>query len=443
MTACKGTPAQGLWGATLGFFFGFASVALFGPTAFRLQDAMHLSPLLVGLLVAAPSLSGSLLRIPFAAWVDVTGGRRPFLVLLCLSLLGMAGLWLLIATRYPAGMTPGLYPLLFVLGLLCGCGIATFTVGISQVAYWFPQSRQGWALGVYAGLGNLAPGLFSMLLPMALGALGLAGSYLVWLVFLALGTALYFLLGRNSFFFQLREQGLARAEAVSRARAMGQELFPAASLAESLGRSARNWKTWALVFLYFCTFGGFIGLTAWFPIYWHGYFGLGAVAAGLLTAAYSLLTSGIRVAGGVVADRVGGERTALLALLVTLGGAAGLVLSHHPGLSFAAALVMALGMGVNNAAVFKLAPQEVPEAVGGAAGWIGGLGAFGGFVLPPVLGALVRLWGNAGYARGFLAFAGLSVLGLGVAALLGRRRTPQPAQATPSEAPSRSFEPAS
>jgi len=32
---------------------------------------------------------------------------------------------------------------------------------------------------------------------------------------------------------------------------------------------------------------------------------------------------------------------------------------------------MALGMGVNNAAVFKLAPQEVPEAVGGAAGFAG------------------------------------------------------------------------
>ena len=32
-TPLKGTPVQGLTGATLGFFVGFAAVALFGPTA--------------------------------------------------------------------------------------------------------------------------------------------------------------------------------------------------------------------------------------------------------------------------------------------------------------------------------------------------------------------------------------------------------------------------
>ncbi len=64
-------------GATVGFFFGFAAVSLFAPTADRFDDVMQLSPVLVGLLVAAPSLSGSLLRIPFSAWVDTTGGRKP------------------------------------------------------------------------------------------------------------------------------------------------------------------------------------------------------------------------------------------------------------------------------------------------------------------------------------------------------------------------------
>jgi MFS transporter, NNP family, nitrate/nitrite transporter len=82
MKELKGTPMQGLFGATLGFFIAFASVALFGPTAGRFQEVMHLSPLAVGFLVAMPSLSGSLLRIPFSAWVDTNGGRKPFLVLL-------------------------------------------------------------------------------------------------------------------------------------------------------------------------------------------------------------------------------------------------------------------------------------------------------------------------------------------------------------------------
>src|ERR1035437_4925042 len=84
MATLKGTPAQGLFGATLGFFIGFAAVALFGPTAQRFQQAMNLSPVAVGFLIAMPALSGSLLRIPFSAWVDISGGRKPFLTLLSL-----------------------------------------------------------------------------------------------------------------------------------------------------------------------------------------------------------------------------------------------------------------------------------------------------------------------------------------------------------------------
>jgi len=68
----RGSPNQSLWAATLGFFAGFAAVALFGSTAGRFQEVMHLSPVMVGFLVSAPALSGSLLRIPFSAWVDTT-----------------------------------------------------------------------------------------------------------------------------------------------------------------------------------------------------------------------------------------------------------------------------------------------------------------------------------------------------------------------------------
>jgi NNP family nitrate/nitrite transporter-like MFS transporter len=156
MTALNGTPRLGLVGATLGFFVGFAAVALFGPMAQKLQAGMGLSPVLLGFAVAAPLLSGSLLRIPFSAWVDTIGGRKPFLVLLSLSTLGMAGLLLMFKATSGA-LSTGCYPLLLLFGVLSGCGIATFSVGIGQVSYWFPQAEQGFALGTYAGLGNLAP----------------------------------------------------------------------------------------------------------------------------------------------------------------------------------------------------------------------------------------------------------------------------------------------
>lgn len=426
MDRVKGNSSQGLFGATLGFFIGFAAVSLFGPTAHKFKDVMHLSPVLVGLLVAVPALSGSLLRIPFSAWVDTTGGRKPFLILLSLSIAGMLGLFLVVYLLYPNHLTSSLYPMLLFLGVLSGCGIATFSVGISQVSYWYPQSRQGWALGMYGGIGNIAPGLFSFLLPVALATWGLAGSYLAWLVFLVVGTGLYYLWGRNAWYFQLVAQKINANTAKQIAREeYGQEIFPAGSLTDSLVLSAKAWKTWCLVAIYFTTFGGFIALTAWLPTYWTSYFSAAAVTAGLLTALYSILTSVIRVVGGSVSDRLGGENTALLALCMMLVGGVLMTTSHSFGLSMFGEIVMALGMGAGNAAVFKLVPQNVPQAVGGAAGWVGGLGAFGGFAIPPIMGEFVRSQGSAGYALGFIVFIGLALISLTMAYTLKRAHATQ------------------
>ncbi len=410
----EGTPSQGLWGATLGFFVGFAAVALFGPTAGRFREVMDLSPVAVGFLVAMPALSGSLLRVPFAAWVDTTGGRKPFLVLLGASLAGMAGLAAVVGLLYPDRLTPAIYPLLLVLAVLCGCGIATFSVGIGQVSYWFPQRRQGKALAIFAGVGNLAPGIFSFLIPVALASMGLAGSYLAWLAFLAVGTVGYAFLGRNAPYFQLVRAGTAPAEARREATAVGQELFPAGSLKESLRVSAGVWRTWALVVVYFTTFGGFIALTAWLPTYWSQFFGLPVVVAGAFTAIYSILTSAIRIVGGILADRLqeGGENTGILALLIMLAGALVMTVAREYQLALPGVILLAVGMGVTNAAVFKIVPQAVPRAVGGAAGWVGGLGAFGGFAIPPMLGFAVRDLGEPGYAIGFIVFVFLALLSL-------------------------------
>ncbi len=429
-----GTPNQGLWAATMAFFVGFAAVALFGPMASRFQDVMHLSPLQVGFLVAAPALSGSLLRIPFSAWVDTTGGRKPFLVLLGLSIVGMFGLFLVIYFFYPDHLFAGIYPLLLFLGVLCGCGIATFSVGISQVSYWFPQARQGRALAIFAGIGNLAPGIFSFLLPAALVTVGLGGSYLAWLLLLVAGTLFYWLFGRNAWYFQLRTKGTSEDEAQREAKKHGQVLFPAAGFKETLRTSAQVWRTWALVWLYFTTFGGFIALTAWLPTYWHSYFGVGMVTAGVLTAIYSILTSAIRIVGGVLSDLLqqGGENTAILALLIMLMGALVMTSTTQFELAVPGEILLAIGMGVCNAAVFKMVPRAVPQAVGGAAGWVGGMGALGGFVIPPVMGFAVHNLGPRGYPIGFVTFIFLALFSLSMAWVLKYTRDQQPSADTPA-----------
>lgn len=412
MITVKGNSSQGLWGATLGFFIGLAAVSLFGPTASKFKDIMNLTPVMVGFLVAMPSLSGSLLRIPFSAWVDTTGGRKPFLILLFLSIVGMLSLTVVVGALYPDKLNISHYPLLLFLGLLSGCGIATFSVGISQVSYWFPQKKQGRALGIYAGVGNVSPGLFSFLLPVALKEFGLQGSYVAWVIFLCVGTIIYFFIGRNAWYFQLLEKGLSKDQARKEAAVVGEEIFPAGTFMDSLSISARISKTWLLVIMYFSSFGGFIALTAWLPTYWKSLFGVTIISAGLLTALYSISTSVIRIAGGYISDKFGGEKTTVIAFSLMLFGAILMTMSGSFYFSIFAEIVLASGMGIANAAIFKIVPQAVPKAVGGAAGWIGGLGALGGFVIPPLMGLFVKSYDMAGYSKGFVVYVALAVVSL-------------------------------
>jgi NNP family nitrate/nitrite transporter-like MFS transporter len=309
--------------------------------------------------------------------------------------------------------------------ILSGCGIATFSVGIGQTSYWFPRNKQGMALGTFGGLGNLAPGIFSLVLPIFLTYYGFISAYFAWFLFLLLGTILYGLIGVNAYYFQFRKAGLSDAESREKAQEHGQEIFPIGGVKDSLINSAKIKNTWALVVLYFTTFGGFIALTAWFPTYWSEFQSFTPVKAGLFTAIFSILASAIRVPGGSIADKFGGEKVVLLSMAAILIATVILSFANTISLSVIAVLLLAVGMGISNAAVFKLVPVYIPKAVGGAAGWIGGLGAFGGFALPPIMGTIAGRYGEIGYARGFIVFVVLSAINLIIIYVLLKNKAKQ------------------
>jgi MFS transporter, NNP family, nitrate/nitrite transporter len=409
----SGTPALGLTMGTWGFFVGFAAVALYGPAAKYFQDQMHLGGLTLGLLVAAPQLTGALLRIPFGAWVDRVGGRLPMLTLFALSLVGMWGLVFILLTVKT--LTVAAYPIVIMFGFLSGCGVASFSVGIPQVSYWFAQSRQGTALGAYGGIGNLAPGLFTLLLPYAIAMWGLAGSYFAWFTFLLIGAAIYAWLARDAYFFQLRQQGFDSVTSRKIAAEKGQQLFPNERVWQAVITAAEEPRTWGLVALYFVSFGGFLALTAWFPIYWVNLHHMDVKTAAVLGGlGFSLLAAIVRVFGGMISERIGGELTSILSFFGVLAGALMLTFVTDFSTALAGELLIAVGMGVGNAAVFKMVPKYVPAAVGGAAGIVGGLGALGGFIIPPFLGAVVDALGTPGYTGGFFAYVVLAVMAIGV-----------------------------
>jgi NNP family nitrate/nitrite transporter-like MFS transporter len=415
----RSSPRAALFWTTMAFFGGFAGVSAFGPIVSQLKAGLGLSPMMMGLLAASPALSGSLLRIPFGAVVDRTGGKRPVLVLLVLAAVGIAGMTAMF--RFFPDPRPSHYGVFLLCGVLCGCGIAVFSVGVPTVSYWYPQKRQGTALALYAGLGNLAPGMFALLLPALVTSLGFSLSYVIWL---AAAVALIAALGwrmRDAPYFQYREMGI-EIDPDALLHACGQELLPSGNAMASLRKAAGDGRTWILTGLYFVSFGGFIALTVWYPTYWAENFSLSLVKAGGLTSLYALGASLLRVLGGYGADRWGGERVTLVSFVLA-GVGAGLTMAAGASLAVALAgqMLLAVGMGFANAAVFNLVPKYTPQAVGGAAGIVGGLGAFGGFVIPLLLGLFVKYDSAAGYARGFGVFLAFSILAVGGIGLLLRQ----------------------
>ncbi len=395
----RGTAFRALSTSTFAFFIGFAAVTLFSP----LVHTLSLTPTQVGLLLSISSLTGSLLRIPFAAMVDSIGGKIPTIILLSIASVGMGGITFMLSSGIDT------FSLLLLFGAFAGTGIATFAVGIAQISYWHPQNIQGHALGLFAGIGGLAPGIVVYLITNYLmQQVALQTIYLLWTITLVVGTIIYAIFAKNASFFQLKKQGHSISEAQERARKeYKQELFPRGNAMQSLLSSIKKRYTWVLIFAYFFSFGGYLALSNWFSEFFHSFHHMSIAVAGALSALYSVGASLSRAFGGKFSDIIGGRKACLLAFAVSALGSLLLASNGNFVFHLIGLVCMMLGMGFANAAIFKMLPTLLPDAIGAAAGLVGGLGAFGGFVLPNILSQFLNATSannGLGYLHGFYLF---------------------------------------
>ncbi|MDG5760616.1 MFS transporter [Natronococcus sp. A-GB1] len=183
-----------------------------------------------------------------------------------------------------------------------------------------------------------------------------------------------------------------------------------------------------LVFLYTVSYGGgFTALTTWYPTYWNLFHGMTLSMAGLFAGVFVVYGSLVRIPGGSLSDRFGGENVAAVSFAVMVIGAGIATVSQAVIPAFVGMMVLGTGMGVANAAVFELVPKYVPDAVGGASGWIGGIGGAGTLLVLPILGVFVDIYGEIGYAWGFIVIVALSSICVGVSVLL-KLFGPEPAE---------------
>ncbi|MGE8227152.1 MAG: nitrate/nitrite transporter, partial [Stenotrophomonas sp.] len=122
-------------------------------------------------LVALPSLSGATLRIFYSFVIPIFGGRR-WTALSTASLL-LPTLWLGFAVQNPA--TP--YWVFVLIAILCGFGGANFSSSMSNISFFYPKQRQGMALGLNAGLGNVGVSVSQAVVPLVIsvGVFGAMG----------------------------------------------------------------------------------------------------------------------------------------------------------------------------------------------------------------------------------------------------------------------------
>ncbi len=353
-------------------------------------------------LISLPSLVGATLRFPYTFMVAIFGGRNWTIV--------SAGLLLIPATLLGFAVsnpdTP--FGVLLLIAALGGVGGGNFASSMANITYFFPQKEKGWALGLNAAGGNLGTSVAQFAVPIvvtigAAGALNIALAGWMWIPFILLA-----MWGAWRYMDNLSS---AKADFAGSAAAL------------------REPHLWLMAVLYIGTFGSFIGFASVFPKLIADQFplfstiqvGQAAVSLAFLGA---LVGSLARPYGGRLADRFGGARVTIAALLTMAAGALALVLVLPLGsfwVFLGCFLVLFAAAGVGNGSTYRMIPSifaaralakgaiaGTPEALAmqrkaaAALGIISAIGAYGGFLVPQVLNASQLATG--GYVAAFSGF---------------------------------------
>ncbi|WP_157264959.1 MFS transporter [Paenibacillus oryzisoli] len=351
--------------STLAMMASFVIWGVFSPIAGQIQELFQLSTIQKSLLIAAPVLLGSILRIPMGIYTDRFGGKRVF---------AMTMLFLTIPLLL-AGFVHT-YWMLLICALFIGMAGTTFAISLTYVSRWFPPERQGLVLGL-AGLGNLGGAVASFSLPFVFNQYGFQWVFWSLAIMIVLVTAIFWI---------------------------GTKDLPSPSQKKTFKQSMvvlKDQSTWYLSLFYFLTFGGFVAFGAYLPTFLKDLFHVSATDAGLKTAGFVVIATLIRPLGGYLADRIGSRSVLAVVFTGMIITSLALAGSMHQFTSFSiCCLVAATLLGIGNGAVFKMVPEVSSGNTGAVTGIVGAAGGLGGFFPPIVLGIVKDLSGA--YTLGFV-----------------------------------------
>ena len=356
-------------------FAVFGSVSAMMPV---LKKQFHLAPVQASVAMAIPVLLGSLGRIPLGLLADRIGGRKVFTWTMIVS----------VAAALLMGQVET-YSQLLLFGFFTGIALASFSVGVAFVSGWYPPEKQGFALGVY-GAGNVGQSLAAFGAPLVFAYAGFRNTFWSFAALLAVWCVLFIVFAKD-------------APRTAPPKSFIQMVQP---LSEKM--------SWVLSFFYFLTFGGFVAMSIYLPMFLTELFKLTPQDAGFRTAGFVLLATLMRPVGGWLSDKVGGMT--ILRWIFPFVAAMALLMTLQTMVPFTiGALGMAAAIGLGNGAVFKLVPQYFPQSVGAVTGLVGAMGGLGGFFPPLALGIIRQQTGS--FLWGFVLLAAFALLCLAVVKL--------------------------
>ncbi|EEA3111040.1 NarK family nitrate/nitrite MFS transporter [Salmonella enterica] len=414
----KGIARRNLWISVSCLLLAFCVWMLFSAVAVNLNKiGFNFTTDQLFLLTALPSLSGAILRVPYSFMVPLFGGRKWTVLSTVILIIPCA--WLGFAVQNPA--TP--FGVFMLIALLCGFAGANFASSMGNISFFFPKARQGSALGINGGLGNLGVSVMQLIAPLVIflpiftflgvrgvpqpdgSLLALTNAAWIWVPLLAVATL--------AAWFGMNDIGSSKASVVSQLPVL------------------KRLHLWLLSLLYLATFGSFIGFSAGFAMLAKTQF----PDVNILQLAFfgPFIGALARSAGGVISDKFGGVRVTLINFIFMALFTALLFLTL-PGSgagSFSAFYLVFMGLfltaGLGSGSTFQMiavifrqitlynvklrggsdeqAQREAVTDTAAALGFISAIGAVGGFFIPKAFGTSLALTGSpVGAMKIFLLF---------------------------------------
>jgi MFS transporter, NNP family, nitrate/nitrite transporter len=378
---------------------GFSVWLIWSIVATKLPQAgFHYSTDELFQLVALPGLIGSLMRFPYTFAVTTFGGRN--WTIFSAAVLFIPTLSLAYFVSHPE--TP--FWLMLLVCSTAGLGGGNFASSMANISFFYPDRMKGWALGLNAAGGNIGVSSVQLLTPilMGLGIINLYQATPVGGVYLQNAGLMWV---------------LPIAIALFGATFFMNNLTSAKSSIKNQLAIVKRKHTWIMSFIYIGTFGSFIGYSAAFPLLIKTQFPAVTIGIAFLGPLVGSLS---RPLGGLLADKVGGAIITFWNFIAMAAATIG-VLYFVGNKDFAGFLVMFLILfvttGIGNGSTYRMIPSifreenlrkvrgagEAARAAavktagiesGAALGFIGAVGACGGYLIPSGFGKSIAVTGG-------------------------------------------------